>query len=153
MLDASCHLFFTLRALVTFLVRFNHRLECCRWPFSYPTWYSPCWMLPVMSFLFCGLWSRLWLVSPIWPFQPQTWIVQIAIFLSNMALPMLDASCHFFFTLRPLVTSVVSFSNMALPTTYLNSVDCHFPIQHGTLHVGCFLSFVFYFAGSGHVSG
>ena len=59
---------------------------------------------------------------------------------------MLDASCHFFFTLRPLVTSLVSFSKMALPTTDLNSVDCHFPIQHGTPHVGCFLSFVFYFA-------
>ena len=70
----------------------------------------------------------------------------MAIFLSNMALPMLDASCHLFFSLRPLVTSLVSFSNMALPTTDLNSVDCHFPIQHGTPHVGCFLSFVFYFA-------
>ena len=70
----------------------------------------------------------------------------MAIFLSNMALRMLDASCHLFFSLRPLVTSLVSFSNMALPTTDLNSVDCHFPIQHGTPHVGCFLSFVFYFA-------
>ena len=71
----------------------------------------------------------------------------------NMALPMLDASCHLFFSLRPLVRSLVSFSNMALPTTDLNSVDCHFPIQHGTPHIGCFLSFVFYFAASGHVSG
>ena len=77
----------------------------------------------------------------------------MAIFLSNMAPSMLDASCHLFFTLRPLVTFLVSFSHIFRPTTYLKSVDCHFPIQHGTLHVGCFLSFAFYFAASGHVSG
>ena len=69
-------------------------LGCCRWPFSYPTWHSPCWMLPVICFFFCGLWSRVWLDS----------------------------------------------------TTDLNAVDGHFPIQHGTPHVGCFLSFAFYFA-------
>ena len=62
----------------------------------------------------------------------------MAIFLSNMALPMLDASCYLFFSLRPLVRSLVSFSNMALPTTDLNSVDCHFPIQR-MLPVICFL--------------
>ena len=67
----------------------------------------------------------------------------MAIFLSNMVLPMLDASCHVFSILRPLVTSLVSFSKMALPTTDLNTVDGHFPIQHGTPHVGCFLSFLF----------
>ena len=77
----------------------------------------------------------------------------MAIFLSNMALSMLDASCDLFLILRPLVMSLVSFSHICRPTTYLNSVDCHFPIQHGTPHVGCFLSFVFYFAASGHVSG
>ena len=38
-------------------------------------------------------------------------------------------------------------------TTDLNAVDGHFPIQHGTPHVGCFLSGLFYFAASGHVSG
>ena len=70
----------------------------------------------------------------------------MAIFLSNMALPMLDASCDLFLILWPLVTSLVSFSSMALPTTDLNNVDCHFPIQHGTPHVGCFQLFVFYFA-------
>ena len=43
--------------------------------FSYPTWHSPCWMLPVVCFLFCGLWSCLWLVSPIFAVQPHTWIV------------------------------------------------------------------------------
>ena len=71
----------------------------------------------------------------------------MAIFLSNMALSMLDASCDLFPILRPLVTSLVSFSHITLPTTYLNSVECHFPIQHGTPHVGCLLSICFLLCG------
>ena len=153
-------------------------LGCCRWPFSYPTWHSPCWMLPVICFLFCGLWSRFWLDSTTdlgcevhgcggldrggkGAGERRMRCVGCGEDFNSFETCMVQGKWFLFGHVKAIgpwstfgrsnFQSHVTVSKCLLSACGGNQA-CLSACRY-TPHVGCFLSFVFYFAASGHVSG